>query len=202
MNSVNVAGRLVADPMTIGRGGDNPGARIKIAARDLRSSDTHFIPCVAWGQSARYILKYLHKGDFVLCSGRITSRDATTQDGRKTSYVDVVIDTVRSGPRSGSPEGDGAYGYEQQGDYARKGAYGQSGSGGKGGYRGGAAFDGDRATQTLTGELANLDESFPDTVELNLNDAVSMSTLEPDAPAAADEAEGRPELQWSDDLDD
>lgn len=200
MNSVNIAGRLVAEPEAIGRNENNPGARFRVAVRDLRFGDTYFISCVAWSQTARFILDYLHKGDFVLGNGRITSREATTKDGRNTAFIDVVIDTLRSGPRTG-----GTQSFEDEPHYRQNNYQARSfaSTPKKRDYQ--PRFNGQEPTTSITNELANLDEAFPDTVDLNLDEAFSMQTFDPDQPQSAPATTKQTatvDVPWSDEFDD
>lgn len=200
MNSVNIAGYLATEPAQIGREGGSVGVRFRVAARDLRfSNDTYFIPCVAWTQTAKFVLDYLHKGDFVIASGRLVSRDFTTSDGRNASSLEAVIDTLRTAPRGRTGDGDFRPARET------RGSYGSSRS-----RRGSVPVDDSAGARSLTGELQNLDAAFPDTVDLNVDDSFPTQTIEPDQTPTVqidgvDSGPGGEETvsaPWLDDLED
>ncbi len=51
-----------------------------------------FISCVAFGKSAEFAEKYLHKGSKICVSGRIQTGSYTNKDGQKVYTTDVVVE--------------------------------------------------------------------------------------------------------------
>ena len=54
--------------------------------------DCDFINCVAFGKSAEFAEKYLHKGTKIAVVGRIQTGSYTNKDGQKVYTTDVVVE--------------------------------------------------------------------------------------------------------------
>lgn len=99
MNICTLIGRIVRDPEIRYTHGDNPMAvaRYTLAVQRNRKNsegkyDSDFISCVAYGKSAEFTERYLHKGSKIAVSGRITTGSYTNKEGQKVYTTDVVID--------------------------------------------------------------------------------------------------------------
>jgi single-strand DNA-binding protein len=102
MNIVVLMGRLTKDPDVRYSQGDNSLAiaryTLAVDRRRGRSSSqgdqqtADFISCVAFGKSAEFAEKYLHKGTKICIRGRIQTGSYTNKDGVKVYTTDVVID--------------------------------------------------------------------------------------------------------------
>ncbi len=101
MNKVILMGRLTRDPEIRYSQGENATAiaRYTLAVdRRMSRSNTNgeqtadFIQCVAFGRSAEFAEKYLHKGIKMLVTGRIQTGSYTNKDGQKVYTTDVIID--------------------------------------------------------------------------------------------------------------
>ncbi len=101
MNIVVLMGRLTKDPDVRYSQGDNSLAiaryTLAVDRRRGRSSQgdqqtADFISCVAFGKSAEFAEKYLHKGTKICIRGRIQTGSYTNKDGVKVYTTDVVID--------------------------------------------------------------------------------------------------------------
>ena len=99
MNNWTGSGRLVAEPkVTYGQGENSGVARFSLAVerrfkRDGQPS-ADFINCVAFGKSAEFVSKYLHKGTKIIASGRIQTGNYTNRDGQKVYTTDVVVEQM------------------------------------------------------------------------------------------------------------
>lgn len=99
-NKVWLMGRLTRDPEIkySNNGGDNSAiARYTLAVdrrfkRDGDEVTADFIPCVAFGKSAEFAEKYLHKGTKIAIVGRIQTGSYTNKDGNKVYTTDVIIE--------------------------------------------------------------------------------------------------------------
>ena len=64
--------------------------------RDIKGNDgetdTDFIDCVAWRQTAEFIARYFHKGSGICVVGRIQTRSYTDTAGNKRHITEVVVD--------------------------------------------------------------------------------------------------------------
>lgn len=88
MNTVNITGRLAAQPELKTTPNGKSVCNFRLAVGRPKVKDiTDWIPCTAWNQSAEYICKYAQKGNRVGVSGMLTSREYEDKDGnRRTSY--------------------------------------------------------------------------------------------------------------------
>lgn len=107
MNSVNMIGRLTADPELKTTEGYSV-ARFSIAIDKPLSQEkkreiyevegkqtTDFPRIVVWGNQAESAGKYLKKGDPVGISGRVTTGSYTKEDGTKVFTTDITASRVR-----------------------------------------------------------------------------------------------------------
>lgn len=182
MNRASIAGYLANDPLTLSTSTGSPGARINIAAKDLRNNnETYFISCIAWQQQANFILTYLKKGDFVVIDGRITVRKYTSKEGKIVSSTDVVVDTIRS---ANSSKTNPRY-FSEPNSFANSN---------------------NKTTTNLPSneELQNLNDAFPETIDLNLEDAFDTKDVSDKATKKqeSDDISEEDQVVWADDLDD
>ena len=56
--------------------------------------DSDFFNCVAYGQTAELISKYVKKGDQVGIDGRLQTRNYTNGEGRKIYVTEIIVDGV------------------------------------------------------------------------------------------------------------
>ena len=96
MNSVELIGRLTADPR-VNRFESNYGnsgvvANFSLAVERPRTKDrkTDYIPCVAWGKSAEFVEKYLKKGTKMGIHGMLTQRNFKDKDGNTQTRYEVL----------------------------------------------------------------------------------------------------------------
>ena len=98
MNKVILIGRLAADPEVKYSQGEQltAVARYRLAVDRKFKTDgeisADFIGCVAFGKSAEFAEKYLHKGTKIAIVGRIRTGSYTNQEGQKVYTTDVVIE--------------------------------------------------------------------------------------------------------------
>ena len=95
MNSINIVGRITADP-ELRRTGDNTAVcSISVAVKRPKVKDTtDFIECVVWRQSAEYLSQYGHRGDVVAISGSLQSRSWKDKEGNNRKAWEVVAESV------------------------------------------------------------------------------------------------------------
>jgi single-strand DNA-binding protein len=98
MNKVLLIGRVVRDPEVRYTQGAEPMAIARYTlAVDRRKKDENsadFISCVAFGKSAEFAEKYLHKGIKIAVEGRIQTGSYTNKDGKKIYTTDVVVEST------------------------------------------------------------------------------------------------------------
>ena len=95
MNSVNLVGRLCADPELRRTGDGTAVCSYSLAVkRPMVKDATDFLECVIWKQSAEYLSQYGHKGDIVAVSGSLQVREWTDKEGKKRKTYEVVTTSV------------------------------------------------------------------------------------------------------------
>ena len=94
MNKVILMGRLTKDPdVRVSQDGQTTIGRYTLAVdRRMKKDEADFISVVAFGKSAEFAEKYLHKGTKVVVSGRIQTGSYTNKDGVKVYTTDVVAE--------------------------------------------------------------------------------------------------------------
>lgn len=90
MNSVNLIGRLTADP-EIRDAKDTTVARFTLAVDRIGSEEADFVRCVAFGKTAEFVDDYFTKGLRVGVTGRIQTGRYEDKDSGKTIYTTDVI---------------------------------------------------------------------------------------------------------------
>ena len=99
MNKVILMERLTRDPEVRYSQGENATAiaryTLAVDRRFNRNGDENsadFIGCVAFGKSAEFAERYLHKGTKIAVTGRIQTGSYTNRDGVKVYTTDVVVE--------------------------------------------------------------------------------------------------------------
>lgn len=95
MNKSILIGRLTADPEVKNGGSASAVAHYRLAVdRQYKKEgqpDADFIPCVAFGKSADFAGKYLHKGMKIAVEGRIQT-GSYEKDGVKHYTTDIIVE--------------------------------------------------------------------------------------------------------------
>ena len=95
MNSVNIIGRITAEPELKTTQSGIFVCSFTLAVKRPRVKDTtDWIPVITWRQSAEYISKYAHKGSVVAVNGVLTTRKYETSNGDKRTAYEIVADSV------------------------------------------------------------------------------------------------------------
>lgn len=118
MNKVILMGRLTRDPEIRYSQGDNAMAiaryTLAVDRRFNRNGDENtadFIGCVAFGKSAEFAERYLHKGTKIALTGRIQTGSYTNKDGVKVYTTDVIVeDQEFAESKNSAANSDGGYG--------------------------------------------------------------------------------------------
>ena len=94
MNKVILMGRLTKDPdVRESQDGSTTIARYTLAVdRRMKKDEADFISVVAFGKSAEFAEKYLHKGTKIVLSGHIQMGSFTNKEGQKVYTTDVVAE--------------------------------------------------------------------------------------------------------------
>ena len=95
MNSVNLVGRLCADPELRRTNDGTAVCSYSLAVkRPMVKDATDFIECVSWKQGAEYLAQYGHKGDIVAVSGPLTSRKWKDKNDNNRINWEIQAETV------------------------------------------------------------------------------------------------------------
>lgn len=94
MNKVILVGRLTKDPdVRVSQDGQTTIVRYTLAVdRRMKRDEADFISVVAFGKSAEFAEKYLHKGTKIVLSGHIQTGSFTNKEGQKVYTTDVVAE--------------------------------------------------------------------------------------------------------------
>ena len=95
MNTVNITGRLAAQPelKTTSNGKSVCSFRLAVSRPKVKDK-TDWIPCTAWNQSAEFLGKYASKGSRIGVSGVLTSREYEDKEGNRRTMYEVLCDSV------------------------------------------------------------------------------------------------------------
>ncbi len=123
MNKVILMGRLTRDPeVRYSQGASQTSvARFSIAV-DRRfgkregEPDADFFNCTAFGKTAEFVERYLHKGTKIALSGRIQNDNYTNKEGQMVYSVRIIVDDVEFA-ESKNASGGNAGGYGNGGGY-------------------------------------------------------------------------------------
>ena len=101
MNKVFLTGRITKDPEIRYTPNGLANLMFTVAvdrlvkdAQGNRQAD--FIGCVAWGQTADFMSRYVRKGNMLCVSGRIQTRNYQGQDGQTHYVTEVVAEQVEN----------------------------------------------------------------------------------------------------------
>ena len=101
LNAILLFGRLTRDPDVRYTQGENPVCitrytlavpRKYLSKRTGDDDNTGFIPCIAFGEAAEFVKKYLKKGTSVVVHGRIQTGSYTNKDGIKVHTIEVLAE--------------------------------------------------------------------------------------------------------------
>ena len=101
MNFVIETGRLTRDPEIRSTTTGTSVADFSIAVNGGKDQ-VYFFPCEAWGKTAEFVDKYLHKGTKVIISGYLKYQDWQNNDGKKHSKILIVADKIEFAESKGS----------------------------------------------------------------------------------------------------
>lgn len=110
MNKVIMMGRLTRDAEVRYTSDSKAIANFSIAV-DRRfkregDPDADFFNCSAFGKTAEFIEKYLHKGSKVVLDGRLQNDSYTNKDGQKVTATKILIDTIEFAESKGNANGN------------------------------------------------------------------------------------------------
>lgn len=128
LNSISIAGRLTRDPELRYTQSQVAVCSYTVAVeRDYAdqsgSRGADFFDCVAWRQGGEFVSKYFHKGDMIIVTGRMQSRDWTDNQGNKRWNWEIQVAHSYFGGSKSDSQGSQSYGSQGGGYYAQQGQY-------------------------------------------------------------------------------
>jgi single-strand DNA-binding protein len=101
MNKVLLTGRITKDPEIRYTSNGTANLLFTLAVdstqRDANGSrQAFFISCVAWGQQADFMSRYVKKGNMLAITGRIQTRSYQDQAGQTHYVTEVVVEAVEN----------------------------------------------------------------------------------------------------------
>ena len=102
LNKVCIAGRLLADPELRHTGANVSVTSFRIACdRDYRNKegnrDSDFAGVTAWRNTAEFVADNFHKGDMILVTGRLASRNYVDKNNIRRSILEIEAEEAYFG---------------------------------------------------------------------------------------------------------
>ena len=96
MNSVNLTGRLTADPELRQTAAGIPVTSFALAVDRMGGKDKGaiFLECVAFRGTAEFISKYFRKGSRIGITGHLDASNYEDKNGNKRKRTNVICDSV------------------------------------------------------------------------------------------------------------
>ena len=100
MNQIILMGRLTKSPeIRYSRGANQTMVASFSLAVDRRfkrdgSPEADFFNCVAFGNQAEFVEKYLQKGTKILLSGRMENNDYVNRDGQRVRSYQIMTESI------------------------------------------------------------------------------------------------------------
>lgn len=107
MNKVILMGNFTRDPeIKYAQSSNTAIARFSLAVgrrfkRD-NEPETDFFNCTAFGKTAEFIEKYMHKGSKAAVCGKIQNDNYTNKNGEKVYSVQIIVDEIEFAERKQS----------------------------------------------------------------------------------------------------
>lgn len=105
MNSVNLTGRLTADPELRQTAAGIPVTSFALAVDRMGGKDKGaiFLDCVAFRGTAEFISKYFRKGSRIGITGHLDASTYEDKNGNKRKRTNVICDSVEFGEKKQEP---------------------------------------------------------------------------------------------------
>lgn len=122
MNKVTLTGRITKDP-EIRYTPNGMGNLLFTIAVDRQTRDAQgqrqadFISCVAWGNQADFMSRYVKKGNMLGITGRIQTRNYQDQAGQTHYVTEVVVEAVENLTPRDPNESQPQQNFQQQNQY-------------------------------------------------------------------------------------
>ena len=106
LNRVCLQGRFTHEPEIRLTSSQTQYCGFRLAVqRDFKNADgsygVDFIDCVAWRNTAAFIVNHFHKGSMIVLDGRLQVDSFTNKNGENRTMVTVQVDNVNFGGDAG-----------------------------------------------------------------------------------------------------
>lgn len=91
MNDINIIGYINSKP-SMKQKDERTVVNFLISPRHRKDTPVEFIPCVVFGKYAESVYPYIHKGDMIAVSGRLSGRFVSEKDS--LIRVKVIINNI------------------------------------------------------------------------------------------------------------
>lgn len=90
LNTIAIDGRFSADPQLRSTNNGTKVCTFTLAVGRDKGTEADWIDCVAWGDAAETICKYLSKGRRVIVEGRLQTH-TFEKDGKRNKACEVIV---------------------------------------------------------------------------------------------------------------
>ena len=90
-NQLSASGNIVADPEL--KSNEN-GSFTRFTIANNQGEKTNFLNCVAFKNTAEFVVKYFKKGNPILITGQVDISDYNDKDGNKKTGTSVRVHNV------------------------------------------------------------------------------------------------------------
>lgn len=101
LNTITIHGRLTKAPELRQTQTGKTVCSFTVAVDRASRDETDFFTCVAWERRAEFVSRYFGRGQEILVSGAMQSRNWEDKDGNKRTVWEILVDrTDFCGPRA------------------------------------------------------------------------------------------------------
>lgn len=106
MNSVQLLGRICADPELKTTQTGKSYCQFSLAVNRGKDSPADFIPCEAWNKTAEIIAKWFQKGSVFCFEGSLHSSQFTDKNGQNRYSLKAVVNNITFVPGQNNNSSD------------------------------------------------------------------------------------------------
>lgn len=100
VNTVTVSGRITRDPVLKTLAGGTSICEVSLASnRKFKDNEeTVFIDVDIWGKQGEVLSEFLHKGKYIVVTGRLKQDRWNSEDGTAKTKISIVAESVTLPP--------------------------------------------------------------------------------------------------------
>lgn len=105
LNRITICGRLTRDPELRHTQNNTPVTTFTVAVdRDFQKDVADFFNCVAWKTKAEFVSSHWKRGQFIVVTGSLQSRQWEDRNGQKRTEWEIQADSVYFGEAKREPK--------------------------------------------------------------------------------------------------